>query len=338
MAAELTDGQAITIGSLRSINTLSHHIFAAAQLSYEQRYVQFSNDPDLSSSLAIQLRGAIVRVCCAFLTSQFDSKHRANQPQVMICHELQEPMPSVINTWSYQAECAIPGYSIAMRGLGDVERRLIIARADIKNSANTPSSTVLRTLLPLDEMLEVWRRSIPSTWAFKSYKRLPSKGIQAGSPLPQYHVYPDLCIAVLWNAYRSYRLLIHDTIAGSFLKCASVENMAQSQLSINVLRQMTDGICQSAPYCLSRREDHHRLSLLLGDSNKWLSGEWSPAGALLLFWPLFSCGMLATTPEEERRWIACVLRNIRTQIGMELPLSMATAVESFHAPSVAKPG
>lgn len=248
----------------------------------------------------------------------------------MICHELQEPIPAVAETWSHYVEGSLPDYDIILRSLGNIEKQLITARADLKEVADPPLPIIMNALLPLDEMLEGWRKSIPSSWAFKTYKRLPSDVLEAGAPLSQYHVYTNLYIAVIWNAYRSYRLLIHETIMSSILKCRSVKDMINLQLSMEVIRQMTDGICQSVPYCLLQERNHHQLGWVLGPSHKWEPDEWSTSGALLLFWPLFSCGMLSTTQEEQRRWITRVLRGVGTRLGMALAISMATAIESVN--------
>ncbi|KAJ6790318.1 hypothetical protein PWT90_06395 [Aphanocladium album] len=267
-------------------------------------YVQFGRDRGLSASLAMQLRGAVI----------------------MTCHELQEPTPAIIDNWHCEVQDSLPDYNTVLTRLGHIEKQLIAARAVIKHSAESDPATIINALRPLDKMLEGWEQSLPSTWAVKSYKRLPSEGAAADNPISQYHVYPTLYIAVMWNAYRSYRVLIHETIIATLSKCSSAEELAAVRLSLGVAQRMADDICQSAPYFLSYKQDQRQLRLLLGPSHKWKAEDWSATGSHLLFMPLFQCGALSTT-QETGCWVACILRNIGWWLGMQLAVSMAMKLE-----------
>lgn len=245
----------------------------------------------------------------------------------MVCHELQEPIPAVAEIWSIQIESCLPNDDIPLKDLGNIEKRLITARADLKEMINPPLLITKSILQPIDERLEIWRTSIPSSWAFKSYKRLPLDGIKTDDPISEYHVYPNLYSAVMWNAYRSYRLLIHETIMSALV--SDSKDMIHLQPSIDIIALMTESICQSIPYCLLYKGPNNRLTQLLGPKDKWDPSEWSTFGALLIFWQLFSCG-ISTTNIKQRYWIICILKSIGTRLGMALAISMATTLESLN--------
>ncbi|KAK5992029.1 hypothetical protein PT974_05425 [Cladobotryum mycophilum] len=296
--------EVIASGDLNSISTLSRHTIAAAQCVELRGLGQFCSADDTSARLLVQLRGAIV----------------------MTCHQLQEPIPEAVKSWSRWAQCALPKDEDALNSFSDIEERLITVRAEIKRRAISSPAVIASMLLPVDDMLEDWRNSLPESWRFKSYKRLLSTSCGAKSYNSQYDIYPELDIAIIWNAYRSSRLLIHETILAATLKHGSTNDMRNLHLSIKTLRLMADGICQSVPYHLAycRNSPQPREAVQV----KW--EELPPPGALLLFWPLFSCGVLCTTPKEQRDWIASVLRHIGVQLGLQLAISMATNLESHN--------
>lgn len=180
-------------------------------------------------------------------------------------------------------------------------------------------------------MLEEWMVSLPSSWAFKSYKQLPSKGATGDRARSTYHVYPDLLTAMMWNAYRSSRLMIQEMLLALNPADCSTDAIAtpDGNSSTAVGQQLADAICASIPYFLSGTQDSSQMMSLL--MSKWKASEWSSTGALLLLWPLFSCGMSSATDGERRVWIGTMLRNIGLRLGMELASAMANAVETHTA-------
>ncbi|KAH7137886.1 hypothetical protein EDB81DRAFT_858325 [Dactylonectria macrodidyma] len=295
--------EVIACDGLKSITSLSHHIIAGAQCVHMRGPEQFGIDPGLSTSMVAQLRGAIV----------------------MSCHQLQEPIPAAVETWSRWAEPALPQYDAALYCFGDIEKRLIAARAAIKRAGISSPSVIMRTLLPLDDLLEDWRKLLPNSWASKSYKCLHPTSVDEAIYTSQYDTYPDLYIATMWNAYRSSRLLIHETIVTATLKHGSAEEVRKLSYSIDILRRMAAEICQSVPYYLGYSRNGGQV--MVQPQFSYVEGL-SAAGALLLFWPLFACGMSWTVSTEQRHWIASILRRVGLHLGLQLAISMAAALEA----------
>lgn len=188
---------------------------------------------------------------------------------------------------------------------------------------NISSPVVIRTMLrPIDDMFEDWKQSILPSWAIKSYKCLTSTMIEPAY-MSQYDTYPDLYVATMWNAYRSSRIMIHNHILTATLQHGSTDDMGKLSDSINILRALTTAICQSVPYFLSCTRDCDAVKL----PEHMNTVQLSSSGALLLLWPLFSCGMLWTTPKEQSHWIASILRRIGGHMGLQLAISMAAALE-----------
>jgi hypothetical protein len=219
-----------------------------------------------------------------------------------------------------------PTNNDALESFGAIEEHLVKARAEIKRRNVSSPDTIAAMLLPVDDMLEAWRKSLPEAWYFKSYKNLVAATEPKGYT-PDHDVYSGLDVAVMWNAYRSSRIMVHDAILTSTLQHGSASHMERLQYSIETLKQMSDGICQSARYYLFHSSSGGKAG---GSTPMTWPETLSASGCLLLFWPLYSAGLLWTTSKEQQCWISAVLRRIGRHLGLELAISMAAKLEGLE--------
>lgn len=242
----------------------------------------------------------------------------------MACHQLQEPIPPIMEKFPY-ANNSRHYNNAALQSFGNIEEHLSRARAEIKRRNVSSPDTIAAMLLPVDDMLEAWRKSLPEAWYFKSYKNILA-ATEAKGYTPDHDVYSALHVAVMWNAYRSSRIMVHDAILTSNLHHDSASHIERLQYSIETLKQMSDGICRSARYCLVHSASEGKAGVLTPIT--WTETP-SASGSLLLFWPLYSAGLLWTTPKEQRSWISGVLRYIGKHLGLQIVISMALKLEGL---------
>lgn len=249
----------------------------------------------------------------------------------MTCHQLQEPIPDSLikcSRWASDHQC--PESRTPATEFYNINERLAAVRAEIKHKLISSPTIISQMLLPIDDAIEEWKRRLPASWLFKSYRDLSlSSATQLTSFTSQYDLYPDLYVASVWNSYRSIRLLIHEAIIAATVKLGSSEEKENLGSSMKVLHTMADGVCYSVRYHLvfyQNKTEHKTTAAHSSVEND--SNQLPPApGGYLLIWPLFLSGMLRSTPAKQRLWIASVLRQIGLQMGLKLAISMSDALK-----------
>ncbi|POR37839.1 Uncharacterized protein TPAR_01972 [Tolypocladium paradoxum] len=288
--------EAIASGDAESMKSFAHHTLAAA--------------------LCIEMRGP-----CQFRTaSSVKMFLQMRRIIVQTCHQLQEPIPYALRRWSSWVESLQSEAESASNRFSEINERLAIARADIKRKGICSPSAIATRLLRIDGELETWRRDLPASWVYKSYRDLRSTGSLDRGFTGWYDMYPDLWIASAWNNYRTVRLLIHETIIKATIKYGAVDENPNLDVSMAVLQTMTRDICNSVICHLGGPQLHDPTGSQGGISR-------AIPGGYMLMWPLFLSGMLRTTPMDQRRWIAAELRKIGVGMGLRLAISMATLIE-----------
>lgn len=250
----------------------------------------------------------------------------------MTCHQLQEPLPYALKTWSRWAEPTQTRDEASLNRFSELNEHLAAIRAEIKRKGICNPAAVAAMLDPVDRKLEDWRTRLPDSWRFKSYRSLGSEVDSVESYKLQYDEYPGLWVASTWNNYRMIRILIHESIMTATMKHGSDKEKRELQHSAKTLTEMTNGICYSVPYILGDRPNAR------GASQAENPNIIPKPGGYLLVWPLFLAGALSTTSKDQRIWIARALRDIGLRMGMQLAVSMAIKLEqtatSFSDPEM----
>ncbi|KAJ4171077.1 hypothetical protein NW754_007221 [Fusarium falciforme] len=302
LAAVMLMGMFETIASadVSSMQSFSQHTIAAAQCIEMRGPGQFKSEASLK--LFVQMRRIIV----------------------MTSHQLQEPIPYALKKWSKWAECMDIKELEPANRFAEMNEILARARAELKYQDIKDPETVAARLLPIDEMLNEWARSLPPSWSYKSYRSIGPGGTPSSGYDQQYDMYDDPWVACVWNSYRNIRLLIHESIITATLKYGTEDQKANLQSSGKVLVDMANGICHSVAYHLGHQPGGREAG---GVRQFTYSDDVATPRGWLLLWPLFFSAMLRTTPKEQRQWVAKTIRQMGLQMGLRLAMSMATMLE-----------
>lgn len=228
----------------------------------------------------------------------------------MTFHQFQEPIPYALERWSSWAEPIQRKDESPANRFSELNDRIAGVRAKIKRESICTPSVVASLLLPVDNELELWRRTLPPSW---EYRRYMSLNPWTDTYKSHYDLYSDLWVASVWNSYRSVRLMIHEHIMSTTLKYGLEEDKELLQITTTVLQDMADDVCYSVPFHLGHQS---QIDVEIQD-------DVAIPGGYLLMWPLFLSGMLRTTPTTQKRWIASKLRQIGVCMGLRLAFSMS---------------
>ncbi|PYI02583.1 hypothetical protein BO78DRAFT_463839 [Aspergillus sclerotiicarbonarius CBS 121057] len=212
-------------------------------------------------------------------------------------------------------------------------------RADIKNHTLSDPSNIIESAKEIDRNLSSLTEHIPSQWHFQTiYIAEPCNLVLE----TQYHIYPDVWVAAIWNNIRTCRLLLHqeiktqlETVLNTSPHTFSLSDAFQHQYSTTTIQQLISEICASIPqYCghlplLSEHSSPTRQATLIEDTSHRHSQNGIPttAGIYLLFWPLLNAGQI-TDSETQRNWIIKRSRYIGEMTGIQQAFVLGDIVGS----------
>ncbi|PKK41358.1 hypothetical protein CI102_14987 [Trichoderma harzianum] len=210
------------------------------------------------------------------------------------CHQLQEPMPHALEEWSRWSDPTGKNDESLLNRFTELNGRLAAARASIKRSKIRDPKEIARLLLPIDHMLEDWSLGLLDG-------NTSSKTVYEN----EYHTYEGMMI----------RITIHETVMIATRKCG-----------LEMDQKLANDICYSIPYVLGYRGIGSQSSPGSNTGDGKTSGLPAPGGYLLL-WPLFHAGSSTAVASSQKSWIANMLRDIGSYMGIQLANSMASRVE-----------
>jgi hypothetical protein len=242
----------------------------------------------------------------------------------MTSHQLQTTVPHAVGKWSKWAEQLQQPEDLYSNQFAELNVQLAAIRAEIRVRGITSPAIISARLLAIDQQLVLWKRNLPTSWSCTTYQ---TQGLVKQSFhvwQSRYDVYTDLWIVAVLNSYRCVRLIIHEAIVKSIVAHGSIEYQDLLQASITTLREVVDDMCSSVPYLLGCNPSENPAE------HSGAPGPPPIPGGYVLVWPLFLSGMMRTTPQSQREWIARVLKHIGLTMGLRLAMSMAT-VMSDHS-------
>ncbi|KAK0755722.1 hypothetical protein N5P37_011731 [Trichoderma harzianum] len=290
--------------NLRAMGSYTNHIFAAGHCVQIRGQSQFRNA--VSAALFTELRRLVNKATT--------------------CHQLQEPMPHALEEWSRWSDPTGKNDESLLNRFTELNGRLAAARASIKRSKIRDPKEIARLLLPIDHMLEDWSLGLPDSWQIKSYRLLDGNTSSKTVYENEYHTYEGMWVASTWNNLRMIRITIHETVMIATRKCGLEMDQKSAQHSMRVLKRLANDICYSIPYVLGYRGIGSQSSPGSNTGDGKTSGLPAPGGYLLL-WPLFHAGSSTAVASSQKSWIANMLRDIGSYMGIQLANSMASRVE-----------
>ncbi|KAL2830985.1 hypothetical protein BJY01DRAFT_260684 [Aspergillus pseudoustus] len=214
---------------------------------------------------------------------------------------------------------AIPGSdSQAMESLYAIliplnELSIAINDAYKRDGFSGNTAPLIAQALRLDAELASWAISLDPSWHYTTVTTDGNTNSTKDIPLtpldPEYHLYPHLVVAALWNHYRHARIVLHEMLRPM---CASKSPsttipethhllLAQSR---TITTQMLKEICASAPYFFTSDEKRY-------------------AAVVRLPWALFVAADCTEASEGTKGWIADVLERLAASTGVQQARLMA---------------
>ncbi|KAL2068906.1 hypothetical protein VTL71DRAFT_15244 [Oculimacula yallundae] len=210
-------------------------------------------------------------------------------------------------------------------------------RADVFHKRITDPRKILSTAFELDGVLLNISSNPPPGWAFEViYTDACTDIVYNG----QYHLYYDFWVAQIWNALRTLRIMLNETIRkillGSFGLQKPVftetQHTAQIQKCTNVVYNLQSDILYSVPQHLNifpepaGFRDHGIASIGLHKVMEEFAGVRMSGGAFLI-WPLWFVGIADTATEDMKSFVVRNLDNIAVTMGIQQAGLLARNVE-----------
>ncbi|KAM0455015.1 hypothetical protein ACHAPV_007902 [Trichoderma viride] len=174
----------------------------------------------------------------------------------MLCHSvliscIQSglPMPKAIvdlrNELRNVADSKLPAWRVI-----DPLYKALQIRHDIKHRRITGMDDIIGSLVKIEDEFEMLIRGLPPSWRYQNVSLTKSNPAIMG---PSCHVYPGLTQATSWNAVRTMRILVQETILEQL--CYSVEDPTTLPMhhqlhlvkAMKMLRKLGEAVVGSVP-------------------------------------------------------------------------------------------
>lgn len=220
--------------------------------------------------------------------------------------------------------------------LSQIMEKVAGFRTEVKNRYLCDRLQIVHSAFRIDQELSELTENMPSDWQYQRVTNKQDSEFVFGS---EFHIYPDLWMACIWNFIRTCRLILHGEICLQLGDASHLPNPDVSTISnclyrqsILVMDSLVSEICATVPqFCdystMLTKED-------LGDPDvgaRNSTGDDVPATASVyhLLWPLLHAG-LATKSDIQREWIINRCHYIGKTTGIRQVLALADFLEKHE--------
>ncbi|KAH7336400.1 hypothetical protein BKA65DRAFT_33436 [Rhexocercosporidium sp. MPI-PUGE-AT-0058] len=246
------------------------------------------------------------------------------------------PLPKHMQEYMESALRVVETPEPAFRVL-EIMMRFANLHSDIVHKRITDPQKILSQALDLDGVLLSISSNPPPGWAFEViYTDTYSDIVYNG----QYHLYYDYWMAQIWNALRTLRIMLNETMRTVLLDGFSArppvftetQHTAQFQISTDVMYTLQADILYSVPQHLNifpepaGSRDHGIASVRLHKVMEEFAGVRMSGGAFLI-WPLWFVGVVDMATEEMKGFVVRNLNNIAVTMGIQQAAVLARIVE-----------
>ncbi|PVH88699.1 hypothetical protein DL98DRAFT_402566 [Cadophora sp. DSE1049] len=246
------------------------------------------------------------------------------------------PLPVHMQEYMEEALRVVETPDAAFR-IQEIMMRFATLRSDIVHKRLTDPWKILNQALDLDAVLLKISSDPPPGWAYETiYTDTNADVVYNG----QYHLYYDYWMAQIWNALRTLRIMLNETMRGVLLAGFSArppvftgtQHTAQFQISTDTIYSLQADILYSVPQHLNifpeplGFRDHGIASIRLHK----LMDEFSAvrmSGGSFLIWPLWFVGIVDVATEEMKGFVVRNLKNIAVTMGIQQAAVLAKVVE-----------
>lgn len=266
--------------------------------------------------------------------------------QIVGCMHRQTTVPPNLIVWSRLArDHPTDGSETALENqLAEISFRLCDFRANeiatIDNYKDPPR--IIETILGIDQELETWQTA---SERMSAYTIVSIENRTEDVFADYYHIYTDNFNALIWNHFRTMRLVVHQILITQIAALYHRTYMPGSEpLPTINSRTYKDAIMPTDfPYTNHFKRSHARLNSVIHDicasvpyilcyhlyGSPW-DNTVQPLAALrgnLLMWPLYLVGQMAVASPMMRRWATDQLKKIGTILGIKQAEMLACLLE-----------
>ncbi|KIW99096.1 uncharacterized protein Z519_00759 [Cladophialophora bantiana CBS 173.52] len=280
--------ETVTCSTPQSIRTWSRHVRGATALLSIR-------GPDTLHPIAVQ------------------DVHMHLRLQIIIdCLQRRMSIPHIVADWAQPARAIADEYQPAQHQLDEISGRLCQLRCSIKDGL-LGGNEAIRQAVSIDSELETWSVYTPITCAFNEvFDFEHPDDVFFGC----YHVYSETRVALLWNNYRTLRMLTNEIILDT---CYSSEigsawyQQRQRLVSEQLLKKLTADICASVPPLLGYPHGSSPARVMIGT---------------LLLWPLYTCAAQNYASPKTREWAIIQFERIGGAMGIRLATLLGRALRA----------
>ncbi len=234
------------------------------------------------------------------------SKHM----QVVDCLQRRRVVPQMIIDWSEIVAESEPDQWPEHR-LFQIIVRLCTLRSVTKAQRNE-SPAGLTTASSIDADLADWANLVPWEYAYMTRTDGKPDDLLCG----YYHVYKNIRIAIIWNTYRTARIIANNIkVAWLTYHSPSTIDAARLRASEAIITQLTSDICTSVPFHLGKNGLSESSSL----TPKAAAGQ-------SLLWPLYVAATADEVSSSTQAWIVSQLDKIGNIMGIQQATSLANVL------------
>ncbi|MCJ1283992.1 hypothetical protein MMC26_003323 [Xylographa opegraphella] len=237
------------------------------------------------------------------------------------CLQSDENVPPEILKWfngsrEHQFKCDLPAW-----GLASIVSRFVNLRASIKNHELAKPISIFSKMAALEADLANWVKELPAEWAFTTTDLTKDADIMFEGP---YHVYRNIWVAILWNHYRSIRIMANDILLDFLDQLSSLpldENSGISQKrrcqSVGIVSRLATDICHSIPFLLN----HNGMAT---------ETKLTPTltGVFTILWPLKVAASTSDASEALYQWARSLLQDIGRNKGIGFALFLTKVIDA----------
>lgn len=129
--------------------------------------------------------------------------------------------------------------------ISEIGFRIVNLRAAVTNGTMA-ATTICETAMAIDRDLEVWRTCVSRNWHYTTANTSqdePDTGFMG-----KVHSYPSMWIAEVWTNWRILRIMANQFFVKGYRLLSTVNGAAQMSVSIEIIRQLSIGICISVSW------------------------------------------------------------------------------------------
>lgn len=223
-------------------------------------------------------------------------------------------IPRIIADWAEFVQASVNEHQSGQNQLAEISIQLCQLRCSIKD-VDICEEDIISQALAIDSKLAAWAATTLITC---SYAQIYDFEHPEHAFFGRFHIYRDTRVAIVWNHYRSLRILTNELILDILKSEASSKTSvlpAQGLASEQLCKELTSDICASIPPYLGYPNGQKTAPAMVG---------------LSLLWPLYTCAAHRHVSPLTRNWVILQCNRIGERMGIQLATLLARVLRAME--------